>query len=575
MTATQASSLTQVGTILSGGTTSEAAFQPLESFETTMVEGKLVIVQCPRASIELLARISSIIPHNAFYAEGDAFSEARRKGMSIPADIAKQYQVCTIDLLQTIGTGRGTSVTFPPHPGDPVYLYDPAHHEVKLFGMRRGDGDRKHVWFGTQIGYADAPVALSVEHMPMHMAVFGVTGSGKSYNMGSLIQCLATVPLGGESGPPVVVPYPMLIIDANSDYADFASANASAAVGAFGLRAIERVFFPEPYAREQRLGRPGTALGRLAINLDALESRDLADMVMEFYRGAVEGGSELGVSGLQRCIDDLTVTGLTQHDLFTTNLQNLRAAVAGLPPQQTSVPTKAAIHRAIDVFTRTLEDEHHLFGDRNCAWFRIDDKIEELTRGRICILDFSADGATGVDLRTKQFVIGYLSAVLFNRFTRYKQSGEGARYLCFVIEEAQNFCPGKGYPVASSLAKTKLSAIATQGRKFGLSLCLISQRPSFVDPIVLSMCNTFFVHRISPEDVHFVKSVTGGLPESLARRMTNLSQGECIITGQMNRLPFAVLVKGPDRDRPGRVPHTAGKTDVVARIAAVRGLTPP
>jgi hypothetical protein len=41
-----------------------------------------------------------------------------------------------------------------------------------------------------------------------------------------------------------------------------------------------------------------------------------------------------------------------------------------------------------------------------------------------------------------------------------------------------------------------------------------------------------------------VKSVTGGLPESLARRLTNLSQGECIITGQMNRLPFAVLVKG-------------------------------
>jgi len=123
--------------------------------------------------------------------------------------------------------------------------------------------------------------------------------------------------------------------------------------------------------------------------------------------------------------------------------------------------------------------------------------------------------------------------------------------------------------IGSSLAKTKLSAIATQGRKFGLSLCLISQRPSFVDEIILSMCNTFFIHRISPEDVHFVRGVTGGLPDSLARRLTNLSQGECIVTGQMNRLPFPVLVQGPERME---ILHTAGKTDVVARIAAVRGL---
>ena len=85
------------------------------------------------------------------------------------------------------------------------------------------------------------------------------------------------------------------------------------------------------------------------------------------------------------------------------------------------------------------------------------------------------------------------------------------------------------------------------------------------------MCNTFFIHRISPEDVYFVKSVTGGLPESLARRLTNLSQGECIVTGQMNVLPFAVLVKG--RYPREMVPtHTAGTTDVVARISEVRGL---
>src|SRR5215471_1611656 len=98
MTTTEKPQLQQVGSILSGGTTSEAAFQPLESFESGMVEGKLVIVHCRRGDLEIIGRIASIVPHNVFYSEGDAFSEARRKGLPIPAEIAKQYQVCRIDL---------------------------------------------------------------------------------------------------------------------------------------------------------------------------------------------------------------------------------------------------------------------------------------------------------------------------------------------------------------------------------------------------------------------------------------------------------------------------------------------
>src|SRR5262249_24929281 len=155
--------------------------------------------------------------------------------------------------------------------------------------------------------------------------------------------------------------------------------------------------------------------------------------------------------------DDLTAVGLSQHDLFTTNITNLRKAIDGAKPEQISSPTKPSIHRALDVFTRVLDQDNQLFSDRSCEWFNIHARIEELTKGGVAILDFSAEGATGVDLPAKQFVIGYLSAVLFDRFTWYKQR-ERARYLSFILEEAQNFCPGKRYPIGSSLAKTKLSA---------------------------------------------------------------------------------------------------------------------
>jgi hypothetical protein len=131
------------------------------------------------------------------------------------------------------------------------------------------------------------------------------------------------------------------------------------------------------------------------------------------------------------------------------------------------------------------------------------------------------------------------------------------------MEEAQNYCPNLSvYNVGYSLAREKLSQIATQGRKFGLSLCLISQRPSFIDPIVLSMCNTFFIHRISPEDIPFVKRACGGLPSALERRLTTLERGEVIVTGQMNVVPFPLLVNVPSRE----IPHTFGKTDVLAAL---------
>jgi DNA helicase HerA-like ATPase len=161
----------------------------------------------------------------------------------------------------------------------------------------------------------------------------------------------------------------------------------------------------------------------------------------------------------------------------------------------------------------------------------------------------------------------YLASLLFEQFTNYKIKRED-RYLLLIIEEAQNFCPDKTYPVSSSLAHAKLSAIATQGRKFGLSLCLISQRPSFVDRIVLSMCNTFFIHRISPEDVNFVRNVSGGLPPSLVPKLTTMSQGDLIVTGQMNTVPFPLVIHVQER----QVKHTVGEINVCENLAKLRGI---
>lgn len=82
------------------------------------------------------------------------------------------------------------------------------------------------------------------------------------------------------------------------------------------------------------------------------------------------------------------------------------------------------------------------------------------------------------------------------------------------------------------------------------------------------MCNTFFIHRISPDDVSYVRTATGGLPSSLETRLTRLTQGHMIVTGQMNKLPFPLMISIPKTDR--IVPHPMGTTDVISTLKKLR-----
>jgi DNA helicase HerA-like ATPase len=188
--------------------------------------------------------------------------------------------------------------------------------------------------------------------------------------------------------------------------------------------------------------------------------------------------------------------------------------------------------------------------------------VDELVKkGGLAVIDFTVIGAPGYPLHLKQFIVYYIAYLLFKRFVEYKQQEELQRSLLFVIEEAQNYCPNLAeYRIGYSLARDVLQQIATQGRKFGLCLCLLTQRPSYVDPVIMSMCNTFFIHRIAPGDESFVKRVTGGLPDSLERRLTRLDTGYVIITGQAIKSGLSLLVhirKGIDR----LVEQKAGKVE--------------
>jgi uncharacterized protein len=99
-----------------------------------------------------------------------------------------------------------------------------------------------------------------------------------------------------------------------------------------------------------------------------------------------------------------------------------------------------------------------------------------------------------------------------------------------IIEEAHNFCPERGYGEAKSSAIIR--TIAAEGRKFGLGLCVISQRPARVDKSVLSQCTSQIAMQVSnPGDLKAISNSFEGITGETEREIRNLPVGKALLIG--------------------------------------------
>ena len=535
-----------VGFVLSGSTSSEVRFQLTEEGEKVLREGQLVVVES--RPYQLLARVERIVPVNEFYVEGDAWSEARRRGVEPPlADVARRYTVGEAVVLGRPGRRGLEEPLRPPMPGDRVRVLGRGELE-RLLGLRPGEPGV--VWFGELLGYEGVGVPLDVENITMHVGVFGETGSGKSYGVGYLLELLSRIPVGDG----LHAALPAVVVDANGDYLDYHERFASGGrVGEYS--AVYRLVFPRSRARFQ----PYTMT--VTVSLDAFNARELAEFIITYKSGGVDI-NELQVAALERVLREAGQEySFTQ--LFTQRVGVLYEILEGLSTGRGAPihpQTARAVRSALDKFHSDIVEGYRVISQKPT----LDEGfVDRLTREpSMAILDFSAEGAPGVPLPVRQLVVAYLARLLYKVFTEYKVRGE-ERYLLLVIEEAQNYAPNpRTYPVAWSLARDYLALIATQGRKFGISLLLVSQRPAFLDPVVLSMVNTWIIYRLPVDDVSYVSRLSGGLPKQLEKRLTRLPRGVAVVTGQMNILGFPVLVRTGRRS----VPHTMGSTRLVETL---------
>ncbi len=112
--------------------------------------------------------------------------------------------------------------------------------------------------------------------------------------------------------------------------------------------------------------------------------------------------------------------------------------------------------------------------------------------------------------------------------------------LLLVCEEAHRYVPDKG-EAQYSVAQSAVKRIAREGRKYGLGLMLVSQRPSDVDGTVISQCNSWLVLRLSNSSDQ--SHVSRFLPDSLSgmtRSLSSLPRQEALFVGEAAAIPARV-----------------------------------
>ncbi len=183
-------------------------------------------------------------------------------------------------------------------------------------------------------------------------------------------------------------------------------------------------------------------------------------------------------------------------------------------------------------------DSHGLiveFSKRSGSLFPVSNLIFDLTR---------------VSPETVQRALLY--SVAYSGFHLHKSRElsfqEGDSPLLFVVEEARSLIPRSGaedvdHP-ASKFARNLIRRIATEGRKMALGLLIISQKPSSVDPLPVSQCNTLILHRVvNPEDLSFVKSVGEEISEEDLETLKRVERGVSIVTGTALKMRKSLLVR--------------------------------
>ncbi len=161
--------------------------------------------------------------------------------------------------------------------------------------------------------------------------------------------------------------------------------------------------------------------------------------------------------------------------------------------------------------------------------------------GGVKIIDFSEVPSDILPL-----VIGRIASLIFSlQQWTVKENRHPIALLC---DEAHLYIPENSLSNGNTgAAQSSFERIAKEGRKYGVGLVIISQRPSEVNKTILSQCNNFITMRLSnAEDQNVVKKLLPDNLGSITDVLPVLDQGEALVVGDASLLPTRIRISKPN-----------------------------
>jgi hypothetical protein len=461
-------------------------------------------------------------------------------------------------------------------------ISDPAHlvtedHLHRIYGSV-SDGNAIEIG---RIASADSvPALIDIDRFVLrHAAVLGATGSGKSTTVASLLTAF--------SSPERFPSSRVLLLDLHGEYAQ-----------ALAERATLFRINPDTTKGEKALALPYWAMTSdelLPLLFGTIPDQDrniVLERLTETKRQWVKSHPQSGLTEATTTADtpvpfsvhqfwfDLHIAvyatysaqGTAQneqtraYELANGNPIEKGDPLAVVPPKfkphtQAAGPDKIwqphlvlNLRRQVDFLAARLRDPRFEFLFSPGAWSAgtdgnvtkdLDAWLAEWIGDSkpISILDLS-----GIPVSVLVELVGALLRIVYDAlfWSRHLPEGGRKRPLLITLEEAHTYLS----QAASNPASTIVRRIAKEGRKYGVGLMLVSQRPSEIDATILSQCGTLVAMRLSNSaDRSHVTSATTDHLEGLLDMLPILRTGEALIVGEAVKLPMRVLVNAPPENK--------------------------
>jgi DNA helicase HerA-like ATPase len=171
--------------------------------------------------------------------------------------------------------------------------------------------------------------------------------------------------------------------------------------------------------------------------------------------------------------------------------------------------------------------------------------IGYLDKANVTVVDLS-----GVPFEVLSITVSLISRLIFDFCFHYSklQHAQGKLNdipVMLVCEEAHNYVPRDDH-VAYRASRKSIERIAKEGRKYGLSLMVVSQRPSEVSETIFAQCSNFLSLRLTNDaDQTYVRRLFPDNANAITEILPNLAPGECVVVGDAVLLPAVIKMPLP------------------------------